>query len=91
MTNAEIVELPAALRARLPLDVRLYTIFSERSERPMNELRTMLGASTIGIREAIRRLVELGLIRRELTGNPRTPIRYVVVKPDLILETNVLK
>ncbi len=48
-------------------------------KQPMAELRTMLGASTIGIREAIRRLVELGLVRRELTGNPRTPIRYVVI------------
>jgi hypothetical protein len=71
-------ELPAALRTRLPLDVRLYALYKERSEIPIGEL----GASTVGIKVAIARLVELGLLRREWSGNRKTPIRYITLDPE---------
>ena len=74
-------ELPAALQARLPLDVRVYALFKERSEIPIGELQAILGASRIGIKVAIARLVDLGLLKREWSGNTKTPIRYVVIDP----------
>ena len=75
-------ELPAALRTRLPLDVRLYALYKERSEIPIGELRVTLGASTVGIKVAIARLVELGLLRREWSGHRKTPIRYITLDPE---------
>lgn len=74
-------ELPAVLRTRLPLDVRLYALFAERLEISTDELRAALGASTIGIRVAIGRMVDLGLLRRERSGNPKTRFRYIIVDP----------
>jgi hypothetical protein len=41
-----------------------------------------LGASTVGIKVAIARLVELGLLRREWSGNRKTPIRYITLDPE---------